>query len=75
MNMFQKQLLLKNDKSMAELSSPAREGVGLPLPPQKVSVEEFAFEGRCEDHKGLTIDVCKRCGARCFGFLCAECLR
>jgi hypothetical protein len=41
MNMFQKQLLLKDDKSMAELDNPARQGVGQLLPPRKVSVTEF----------------------------------
>lgn len=41
MNAFQKQLLLKDDKSMAELSNPEREGVGQPLSPRVVSIEEF----------------------------------
>ena len=30
---------------------------------------------RCEDEPGLMVSTCKRCGANCFGFLCAECLR
>jgi hypothetical protein len=44
MNPFQKQLLLRNDESMAELASPERDGIGQPLPPRQVSVEDFERE-------------------------------
>lgn len=44
MNPFQKELLLKDDRSIAELDNPARDGIGQPLPPSKVSVEEFEME-------------------------------
>jgi hypothetical protein len=57
MNVFQKQLLLRDDKSMAELSNPARVGVGQPLPPVKVSVEEW-YGGAPNQHCG----ECRRLG-------------
>ena len=41
MNPFQKQLILRDGKNTAELSNPARDGIGQPLPPVKVSVEEW----------------------------------
>lgn len=41
MNAFQKQLILRDGKNMAELSNPHRNGVGQPLPPQKISIEQF----------------------------------
>lgn len=44
MNAFQKQLLLKDNHSMAELDNPERDGIGQPLSPSKVSVEEFETE-------------------------------
>lgn len=49
MNPFQKQLLLKDRRSMAELSNSERDGIGQPLPPVKVPVEEF-YRGAPNQH-------------------------
>jgi hypothetical protein len=50
MNPFQKQLILRGGRSMAELSNPARGGIGQPLPPVKVSVEEW-YGGAPNHHR------------------------
>ena len=57
MNAFQKQLILRDGKNMAELSNPHRDGIGQPLPPVKVSVEEW-FGGAPNQH----CDDCRRFG-------------
>lgn len=62
MNAFQKQLILTDGKNMAELSMPSRDGIGQPLPPVKVSVEEF------EQWRGAPNQHCEDC--RRFG-ICA----
>lgn len=54
MNGFQKQLVL-NSVSMAELSNPARDGVGQPLPPQRVSIVEFESQRAAKP-------TCPNCG-------------
>lgn len=51
MNAFQKQLMLKDGKNMAELSIPSRDGIGQPLPPVKASVEDFERERRTEQQR------------------------